>query len=157
MKKDLEGLQTMRILARNMAFFLKCKEAGLKAGVQFPERKNSSSRTLSGNDCSLQKSWKIAALGEIVYGYVKRDAEAGYLPERRKKIASDHFIGTAWLSMLVPDDGTYHCPIYNVTFEPGARNNWHKHPGGQSCLSRAVGVTTRKKENRHSFFLPGAW
>ena len=34
--KDLEGLQTLRILARNMAFFLKCKEAGLKAGVQFP-------------------------------------------------------------------------------------------------------------------------
>jgi multimeric flavodoxin WrbA len=37
-KKDLEGLQTMRILARNMAFFLKCKEAGLKAGVQLPEQ-----------------------------------------------------------------------------------------------------------------------
>ena len=28
----------MRILARNMAFFLKCKEAGLKAGVQLPVR-----------------------------------------------------------------------------------------------------------------------
>jgi multimeric flavodoxin WrbA len=37
-KKDEEGLQTMRVLARNMAFFLKCKEAGLNAGVQFPER-----------------------------------------------------------------------------------------------------------------------
>lgn len=37
-KKDLEGLQTMRVLARNMAFFLKCKEAGLKVGVQLPER-----------------------------------------------------------------------------------------------------------------------
>jgi multimeric flavodoxin WrbA len=37
-KKDLEGLQTMRVLARNMAWFLKCKEAGLKAGVRFPER-----------------------------------------------------------------------------------------------------------------------
>lgn len=35
-KKDLEGLQTMRVLARNMAWFLKCKEAGRKAGVQFP-------------------------------------------------------------------------------------------------------------------------
>jgi multimeric flavodoxin WrbA len=35
-KKDLEGLQTMRLLARNMAWFLKCKEAGMKAGVQFP-------------------------------------------------------------------------------------------------------------------------
>ena len=37
-KKDEEGLQTMRILARNMAFFLKCKEAGLQAGVQIPKR-----------------------------------------------------------------------------------------------------------------------
>jgi multimeric flavodoxin WrbA len=35
-KKDLEGLQTMRVLARNMAWFLKCKEAGRKAGVPFP-------------------------------------------------------------------------------------------------------------------------
>ncbi len=37
-EKDLEGLQTMRILARNMAFFLKCKEAGLKTGVPLPMR-----------------------------------------------------------------------------------------------------------------------
>ncbi|BBB92565.1 MAG TPA: flavodoxin family protein [Methylomusa anaerophila] len=37
-KKDLEGLQTMRVLARNMAWFLKCKEAGIKADVPFPER-----------------------------------------------------------------------------------------------------------------------
>jgi len=37
-KKDLEGLQTMRVLARNMAWFLKCKEAGMKAGVPFPAK-----------------------------------------------------------------------------------------------------------------------
>jgi multimeric flavodoxin WrbA len=36
--KDLEGLQTMRILARNMAWFLKCKDAGTKAGVSLPVR-----------------------------------------------------------------------------------------------------------------------
>ena len=35
--QDLEGLQTMRILGRNMAFFLKCRDAGLKAGVPLPE------------------------------------------------------------------------------------------------------------------------
>ncbi|WP_459202205.1 flavodoxin family protein [Methanococcus sp. CF] len=35
-EKDLEGLHIMRVLARNMAWFLKCKEAGLKAGVPFP-------------------------------------------------------------------------------------------------------------------------
>lgn len=39
-KQDLEGLQTMRTLGRNMAFFLKCKEAGIKAGIPFPEREN---------------------------------------------------------------------------------------------------------------------
>lgn len=37
-QKDLEGLQTMRILGRNMAWFLKCKEAGQKAGVPFPKQ-----------------------------------------------------------------------------------------------------------------------
>ncbi|WP_026368441.1 flavodoxin family protein [Aminiphilus circumscriptus] len=37
-KKDLEGLQIMRVLGRNMAWFLKCKEAGIKAGVPFPVR-----------------------------------------------------------------------------------------------------------------------
>ena len=35
-RKDLEGLQTMRVLARNMAWFLKCKDAGLKVGVPVP-------------------------------------------------------------------------------------------------------------------------
>lgn len=36
--KDLEGLQIMRTLGRNMAWFLKCKEAAAKAGVPLPER-----------------------------------------------------------------------------------------------------------------------
>lgn len=37
-KQDLEGLQTMRTLARNMAFFLKCKEVALNNGVEMPKR-----------------------------------------------------------------------------------------------------------------------
>ena len=37
-EQDLEGLQTMRILARNMSFFLKCIEAGKEKGVQKPAR-----------------------------------------------------------------------------------------------------------------------
>ena len=35
-RKDLEGMKVMRVLARNMAWFLKCKETGTKAGVPFP-------------------------------------------------------------------------------------------------------------------------
>jgi multimeric flavodoxin WrbA len=37
-KKDLEGMQIMRTLGRNMAWFLKCKEAGEKAGVPLPQQ-----------------------------------------------------------------------------------------------------------------------
>ena len=36
-RQDLEGMQTMRQLARNMAWMLKCIEAGRNAGVQLPE------------------------------------------------------------------------------------------------------------------------
>ncbi|MBR1648398.1 MAG: flavodoxin family protein [Alphaproteobacteria bacterium] len=36
-EQDLEGLQNMRILARNMAWHLKCQEAGKKAGVKMPK------------------------------------------------------------------------------------------------------------------------
>lgn len=36
-RQDAEGLQTMRTLARNMAWMLKCIDAGRKAGITFPE------------------------------------------------------------------------------------------------------------------------
>ena len=52
------------------------------------------------------------------------------IPEQYSK----YFVGTAYLSMLVGRDNEFNCPIGNVTFEPGARNNWHKHPGGQILL-----------------------
>lgn len=35
-RKDLEGLQTMRTLARNIAWITKCIEAGKQAGIDYP-------------------------------------------------------------------------------------------------------------------------
>ena len=35
-KKDEEGLQIMRVLGRNMAWMLRCIEAGKAAGVEVP-------------------------------------------------------------------------------------------------------------------------
>jgi Uncharacterized conserved protein, contains double-stranded beta-helix domain len=52
------------------------------------------------------------------------------LPEQFAK----NFVGQAWLQMLVSPGTEFNCPIGNVTFEPGCRNNWHKHPGGQILL-----------------------
>ena len=37
-RQDQEGLYTMRVLGRNMAYLLRCKEAARNAGVELPER-----------------------------------------------------------------------------------------------------------------------
>ncbi|MBD5103536.1 MAG: flavodoxin family protein [Ruminococcaceae bacterium] len=37
-KQDEEGMQTVRTLANNMAWLLKCIEAGKEKGISFPER-----------------------------------------------------------------------------------------------------------------------
>ena len=36
-KQDLEGMQTMRILGNNMAYLLKCLDAGVKNGIEKPK------------------------------------------------------------------------------------------------------------------------
>ena len=38
--KDEEGMQTMRTLGNNMAWLLKCIEAGKKAGIEIPEKED---------------------------------------------------------------------------------------------------------------------
>lgn len=37
-KQDAEGMQIMRVLGRNMAWLLKCIEAGKQAGIPYPEQ-----------------------------------------------------------------------------------------------------------------------
>jgi len=51
-----------------------------------------------------------------------------------ERAPADYFTGTAWVQLLVPNDPALNCQIGNVVFEPGARNNWHTHPGGQILL-----------------------
>lgn len=45
-------------------------------------------------------------------------------------VGEENFAGTAYLQMLTGGAN----PIGNVTFEPGARNKWHSHEGGQILL-----------------------
>ncbi|HEX9151470.1 MAG TPA: cupin domain-containing protein [Flavobacterium sp.] len=47
------------------------------------------------------------------------------------KASPDYFTGNAWVKLLVNESNSV---IANVTFEAGARNNWHTHPGGQILL-----------------------
>ncbi len=78
--------------------------------------------------------------GEAAPSRVERGAtsESGPLPStvfpRGRRIASDNFTGSVWVSWLVTDDEVFGARMGNVTFEPGARTNWHSHPGGQILL-----------------------
>lgn len=57
---------------------------------------------------------------------------------------SANFIGDAWLKMISAQP-EYDCNIYNVTFAPGTRNNWHSHAVGQILLcTEGVGYYQEK-------------
>ncbi len=47
---------------------------------------------------------------------------------------SQYFIGQAYLARLTQNKDL-NSPISNVTFEPGCRNNWHSHTGGQILVA----------------------
>lgn len=44
-RQDLEGLQTMRTLGRNMAWLLRCIALGKEAGIAFPQQVEEAART----------------------------------------------------------------------------------------------------------------
>ena len=50
---------------------------------------------------------------------------------------SKFFTGTTHLYRLVEKDSIWNSSIANVTFDAGARTNWHKHSGGQILLVTA--------------------
>jgi len=53
---------------------------------------------------------------------------------RGEKITNNNFIGNAWLYQMIMPDSLNQTKVGSVTFEPGARTNWHLHPGGQILL-----------------------
>ena len=54
--------------------------------------------------------------------------------DKGTKATANNFTGTVWVNMLVNAQDSFDCSLGFVTFEPGARTNWHKHPGGQVLL-----------------------
>lgn len=70
--------------------------------------------------------------------------------------AAENFVGDAFINMLVLDpDGMYNCQVYDVLFEPGSRNHWHTHEGGQLLLcTSGVGYYQEKGKPARKL-LPG--
>lgn len=53
---------------------------------------------------------------------------------RGVRAPATNFTGIVWVNMLVQAQDGLDCVMASVTFEPGARTNWHMHPGGQVLL-----------------------
>jgi 4-carboxymuconolactone decarboxylase len=51
-----------------------------------------------------------------------------------EKITNQNFTGDAWLQIMVTADSMNTVQVGSVTFDPGARTNWHFHPGGQILM-----------------------
>ncbi len=49
----------------------------------------------------------------------------------------EFFTGRAWFGPMAEHDDSSDIIVLGVGFEPGARTNWHSHPGGQVlyCIS----------------------
>ncbi|QEC54249.1 cupin domain-containing protein [Anseongella ginsenosidimutans] len=66
-----------------------------------------------------------------------------------EKIMNENFTGTAYLQMLMEADSLNSISVGNVTFEPGARSNWHLHPAGQILLvTDGVGYYQEKGQSK---------
>ncbi len=51
-----------------------------------------------------------------------------------EKLSSDWFTGNAFLYALLTRDKNNEFSLGSVTFQPGARTNWHTHPKGQVLI-----------------------
>lgn len=74
---------------------------------------------------------KEATAAEVVINEMLKQTPAFPKGEKANTI---NFTGTVWVYMMITPDNIYNSSIGNVIFEPGARTNWHKHPGGQILL-----------------------
>ena len=62
-----------------------------------------------------------------------KETENAIFP-KGEKIVNNYFTGNAYLTPLIAKDKNNDFNAGVVTFEPGARTNWHTHPKGQVLI-----------------------
>ena len=67
---------------------------------------------------------------------------------------AEFFTGQSYLARLTKD-AALNCPVSNVTFEPGCRNNWHSHTGGQLLIAVGGRGYYQEKGKPAQLLLPG--
>lgn len=68
---------------------------------------------------------------------------------RGDKSPNVHHVGNVWLKELSEPDSIFKYSIAVATFDPGARLDWHAHPGGQILLiTEGVGYYQEKSKQK---------
>ena len=68
-----------------------------------------------------------------------------------EKSPNVHHTGDVWLTELNGADSTFNFSIAVATFEPGAKLDWHIHPGGQILLiTEGIGYYQEKGKPRQT-------
>lgn len=81
--------------------------------------------------------------------HAAKDEATRLIFPKGEKITNKNFTGTAWLQFLIAGDSINSISVGNVTFEPGARSNWHLHPAGQILLvTDGVGYYQEKGQSK---------
>ncbi|WP_221393598.1 cupin domain-containing protein [Dyadobacter sp. NIV53] len=68
-----------------------------------------------------------------------------------EKAANVHHVGDVWLTELSPADSVFSYGTSVAIFDPGARLNWHSHPGGQILIiTDGVGYYQEKGKTKQT-------
>lgn len=78
-----------------------------------------------------QRVYIILLLSALANRSVAQDSSI--FPKGEIATVNNH-VGTVWLSELNTPDSTFKVSIAQAIFAPGARLDWHIHPGGQYLL-----------------------
>ena len=94
--------------------------------------------------CGWPKAWSTFPLIREVYGDEESETDGvpsglSVFPVGEKNPYSQYFIGQSYLAPL----STEQVPVFNVTFEPGCRNNWHIHHAGEGGGQMLICVSGR--------------
>src|ERR1700754_2857097 len=81
----------------------------------------------------------LTSLLPVAFTACKSNKNGDTIFPKGEKITNTNFTGNVHLQQLVMPDSSNTTQVGNVTFEAGARSNWHYHPGGQILL--AIGGT----------------
>lgn len=76
----------------------------------------------------------IAILMSLAFTVPCRAQSGDPLFPKGELSTDQHHTGNIWLSVLNAGDSTFDPSIAQAVYDPGAKLNWHSHPGGQVLL-----------------------